>query len=491
MQRMMVASYPVFHGRTASASSLRAIRSTHAILCLCLAVAGLVAAFGIIDADEILDGAALLFALLAFWTLWSWYKLHATIFDPYGLFLLSSWMFNGGQVFLEVARLNSHGLLDGIFSSTTLLRTEFLVALAIFALHMGALWTCGAAGGPADRQCPNAAAGSDLSWHTRWVGWFLFAISIGPALWAFRESVRTVLNGGDMSLYQVRLATGLATAPQLIANFLVPSAMFLLAGSKGRRTGVALSAAIIFSYVAGTFFLGGRAAASTALIGYLWLYSRTVRRIRVRTLVLPGLAIAFVVFPLVRAVREVRGLDRTSLEFTRSAWSSVDNPVVMIVSEVGNSMGTVAYTLDLVPTIRPYDGGVSYVYALLAVVPNLFWDVHPTTAHGTMSVWLVKTVQPGTAAVGGGLGYSYIAEAYANFGFTMGPLAIMILGAIAGKLSSSVLRAPNQAVLAMAATGISYAMIYARAETGDFMRGVVWYALAPYLLVRFLSGVRR
>jgi len=43
----------------------------------------------------------------------------------------------------------------------------------------------------------------------------------------------------------------------------------------------------------------------------------------------------------------------------------------------------------------------------------------------------------------------------------------------------------------MAATGISYAMIYARAETGDFMRGVVWYALAPYLLVRFLSGVRR
>lgn len=486
----MAAGYPIFHRRTASASGLRAIRFTHAMLCLCLAVAGSVAALGMVDAGEILDGAAPVFALLAFWTMWSWYKLHGTIFDPYGLFLLSSWMFNGGQVFLEVARLNRHGLLDGIFSSATLLRTEYLVSFAICALHLGALWACGAPGSLSFRRGPNAVV-RDLSWHTRWVGWFLFAISIGPALWTFRDAVQTVVSGGYLSLYQLKLSTGLATAPRLIANFLVPSAMFLLAGSKGKRTGIVLSAAIIVSYAAGTFFLGGRAAASTALIGYLWLYSRTVRPIRVRALLVPGLLIAFFVFPLVRAVRDVRGADRTSLEFTLSAWSSLENPAVLILSEVGSSMSTVAYTLDLVPTIRPYDRGASYIYALLSVVPNLFWDVHPTSAHGTMSSWLVKTVQPITAAAGGGLGYSYIAEAYANFGFVMGPMAILILGVIAGKLSSSALRGPNQVVLAMAATGLSFTMIYARAETAEFIRGVVWYSLTPYLMVRILAGVRR
>lgn len=484
---MMAASYPAVHGQTASASSLRAIRSTHAILCLCLAVAGLVAAFGMIDADEILDGAALVFGLLAFWTVWSWYKLHATIFDPYGLFLLSSWMFNGGQVFLEVARLNSHGLLDGIFSSTTLLRTEYLVALAIFALHMGALWTCGAAGGLADRQCPNADTGRDVSWHTRWVGWFLFAASIGPALWTFREAAHTVLNGGYMSLYQVRLGHRSAADRQLPGSIRDVSTR-RQQGQPNRRCFIRCRHRFLCRGDVLPGRQGGRKHRADRLFVALFPHrstdpgpdaagARTGDRVRR--------------LPLVRAVRDVRGFDRTSLEFTRSVWSSLDNPVVMVLSEVGNSMNTVAYTLDLVPTIRPYDGGASYVYALLAVVPNLFWDVHPTTAHGTMSTWLVKTVQPSTAAMGGGLGYSYIAEAFANFGFAMGPLAILILGMIAGKLSSSALRAPNQAMLAMAATGISYAMIYARAETGDFIRGVVWYALAPYFLVRLLSGVRR
>ncbi len=491
MQQMMTASYPVFQGRTTSASSLRAIRILHGTLFACLAIAGLLTSFGMIEAEELQDGASLTFVLLTIWTLWSWHKIHKTIFDPYGLFLLSSWMFNGGQVFLEVARLNSHGLLDGVFTPATLLRTEYLVTISIFALHMGALWVCGAGRGIVEEHGPAAQAARDLSSHTRWTGWFLFAIAIVPSLWTFREAVQTVLNGGYMALYQVRAATGLATAPQLIANFLVPSAMFLLAGSKGKRTGVVLSAVIIAAYVVGTLFLGGRAAASTSLIGYIWLYSRTVRRISGRMLIVPGLVIAFFVFPMVRAIRDVRGEDRTSMEFTRAAWSSVDSPVVTVLSEVGNSMSTVAYTLDLVPTVRPFDGGISYVYAVLAAIPNVFWDVHPTTAHGTMSTWLVKTVQPGTAAMGGGLGYSYIAEAYANFGFEIGTLSLLVLGMIAGRLSAAVLRVPNQAVLAMAATALSFAMIYARSETADFIRGIVWYSVVPYLMVRFLSGVRR
>ena len=35
------------------------------------------------------------------------------------------------------------------------------------------------------------------------------------------------------------------------------------------------------------------------------------------------------------------------------------------------------------------------------------------------------------------------------------------------------------------------AIIYARAETADFVRNATWYAILPFLLIRLLSGVRR
>jgi oligosaccharide repeat unit polymerase len=201
--------------------------------------------------------------------------------------------------------------------------------------------------------------------------------------------------------------------------------------------------------------------------------------------------LGFVVFPLVRVVRDTRGLDRTSLGFVSDAWSAIDNPVVGSVAEMGSSMGTVAYTLELVPTARPFDGGVSYLFALLAGVPNVAWAVHPTTAHGTLSAWLANTVMPEFAAHGSGLGYSFIAEAYENFGWIGVPLVLLLLGWIAGRLSEAVRGRSDPAILALTATLLLTAILYARAETADLVRNACWYAIVPYLLVQLLSGVRR
>ena len=171
----------------------------------------------------------------------------------------------------------------------------------------------------------------------------------------------------------------------------------------------------------------------------------------------------------------------------RTAWSAIDNPAMSALSEIGQSMSTVSYTLDLVPAVRPFDLGASYVYAVIAVIPNVGWDVHPTMAHGTLSTWLVRTVEPTTAARGGGLGYSFIAEAYENFGWTGVPMVMIALGWVAGRLSSATRDKHDPAMLAMAATLLSFALIYARAETADFVRSICWYGLAPYLAVRLTS----
>jgi oligosaccharide repeat unit polymerase len=488
---MMCADFPLAERPPRTARARRAICFTHAFFLFSLIVAGVAASLGDVDAEDTLSVAGLVFAALALWTLWSWFKLHGTLIEPYGLFLMSSWTFNGGQVFLEVFHLNSSGILGGMFSPLTTLKTEYLVALGICALHMGALWAADAGNSTSRANLWRSAAHQDLAWHTRWVGWFLLLVSIGPAIWVFWDSRQTVLSGGYMSLYQRTLDIGLATGPRVLANFLIPSALLLLAGSKAKRTGVVISAAITVAGSLAMFLLGGRGAGATALVAYVWLYSRTIRPIPAKLLILPALLLGFVVFPLVRAVRDTRGLDRTSVDFVTSAWSAIDNPVVGSLAEMGSSMSTVAYTLELVPTARPFDGGVSYVYALLTGFPNVAWSVHPTTAHGTLSAWLVYTVMPYAAANGSGLGYSFIAEAYENFGWIGVPLVLLVIGWIAGRLSEAVRGRSDPAILALAATLLLTAILYARAETADLVRNACWYSIVPYLLVRLLSEVHR
>jgi oligosaccharide repeat unit polymerase len=488
---MMCADFRLVERQPRTARARRAICFTHAFFLFSLITAGIAASLGDVDAEDALPVAGLVFTALALWTLWSWFKLQGTLIEPYGLFLMSSWTFNGGQVFLEVFHLNTKGILDGAFSPFTTLKTEYLVALGICALHMGALWAASAGKSTSRANLRRGGAQQDLAWHARWVGWLLLLVSIGPAIWVFRDSGQTVLSGGYISLYQRTLAVGLATGPQVVASFLIPAALLLLAGSKAKRSGLVISALVTVSGSLALFFLGGRGAAATALVAYVWLYSRTIRPIPAKLLIVPALLLGFVVFPLVRAVRDTRGLDRTSVDFVSSTWSSIDNPVVGSLVEMGSSMNTVAYTLELVPSARPFDRGASYLYALLTGLPNVAWSVHPTTAHGTLSAWLVCTVMPYAAANGAGLGYSFIAEAYENFGWIGVPLVLLVLGWLAGRLSEAVRSRSDPAMLALTAMLLLPVIMYARAETADLVRGVCWYAILPYLLVRLLSEVHR
>jgi oligosaccharide repeat unit polymerase len=488
---MMCADFPLAERQPRIASARRAICLTHAFFLFSLIVTGVAASLADVVAEDTLPVASLVFTALALWTLWSWSKLHGTLIEPYGLFLMSSWTFNGGQVFLDVFHLNNNGILGGMFSPFTTLKTEYLVALGICALHMGALWATSSGDSTSRANSWHSGAQQDLAWHTRWVGWFLLLISIGPAIWVFWDAGHVVISGGYMSLYQRTLDIGLATGPRVLANFLIPSALLLLAGSKGKRTGVVISALITIAGSFAMFFLGGRGAAATGLVAYVWLYSRTIRPVPAKLLILPALLLGFVVFPLVRAVRDTRGLDRTSVDFVTSAWSAIENPVVGSVAEMGYSMSTVAYTLELVPTARPFDEGVSYLYALLAGFPNVAWSVHPTAAHGTLSAWLVYTVMPYAAANGSGLGYSFIAEAYENFGWIGVPLVLLAIGWIAGRLSEAVRGRSDPAILALTATLLLTAILYARGETADLVRNVCWYAILPYLSIRLLSGIRQ
>lgn len=440
--------------------------------------------------DATIELLALGLLLLTVWAAVSWRLVGRRLFDPYGMFLLAAVLFNGGQVFLESVGLNANGILGSAFSVETTEETVAMVICAVGALHTGALLAVTGVR-PAAAASPATTIAEQLR-GCRAVGAALLLVSIVPSVIEMRQRLATVYESGYYALYQGDFATGFEGANGILAGFLVPAVLFQLAGSGSRRGHRRLTLVVVALYVLTYLFSGYRGFAAMLAVAYAWVWHRTVRPLPKGAVLLAVAVTMFVVFPLVAVVRNVSGADRTSVEFLREAYLSIDNPMVQSVSEMGSSMATIAYTLELVPSTRTFEYGLGYLYAISTVFPNLFWDVHPATARGTPSEWLIWTVDPGTARNGGGLGYSFIAEAYLNFGWIGVPLVMVALGYL---LCRFVLWAdggssPSPARIATIATFTAFTLSYARGEASFIVRPLLWYALAPYVAVAVLQKLR-
>ena len=396
------------------------------------------------DASFLVYPYCLLAVALGLWALWTWRLQAGSLFTPYIIFFAMAWLFNAGQTLLEVLNLNPDGLLEGRFSSGILISTLQLVILGLASLHVGTLVSCRgmshAGGVPKLPESPDIGSidperPRELK-ALKLVGYALLCISTVPMIILFRASLGVVTSSGYMGLYQQNAITGLQAWPAVLGTFFPSGVLCLLLASSGRGVTFVVSLAGILLYSVVTFFLGHRAYAAMPLVAYIWAYHHSVRRIPMSVICACAALLLFVVFPLVRVSRNETGRTLSSLSGLFDAYGSIDNPVSGTVSEMGWSMSTVAYTLELVPTKRPFDLGIGYLYSLLTLVPNFFWDVHPSVARMDAATWLTWEVSPSTALQGEGLGFSCIAEAYLNFGWIGTPIVLFLIGFGLGKLST-------------------------------------------------------
>jgi oligosaccharide repeat unit polymerase len=461
------------------------ILSTASVLIFLLITLNLLHSASYLDTETVIYFYSVLLVLLFMWSLWSWKLVTRSLFDPYVLFFISVTLFNAGQVILEVFNLNEGGILKGMFPPGTLLKTLFLVLIGIGLLHSGAM--LGALTKRSEHKYPKKYNnGVSSTQAVRWVGWFFLFISLVPAFIIIRDNITVVMEAGYSALFQQKSITSFEAAPRVLATFLVPATLFLLAGSEGRKSLVWVSTIIIINYTLVFFFMGSRAWAAMPLIAYLWLRHRIIRPIRVPVLLSIAIFLLFFIFPIVREVRNLPGEERVSFDFLAKTFSLTENPLIGTISEIGGSMRTIAHTIELVPSVRSFDMGVGYLYSLFTILPNLFWDVHPTVARGLAGDWLTWTVEPVTAFLGGGVGFSCFAEAYLNFGW-IGILVIPFL--IGYSLSKFVLWAVTSgdpAKLAMIASFLAFILFYARGESAYTVRPLVWYSLLPFFCVYLL-----
>jgi oligosaccharide repeat unit polymerase len=446
------------------------------------------------EAEPLIYPACCFLLALSVWFFWSWQLVSKSLFHPYIIFLVAAILFNGGQTILEVFHLNEHGLLDGMFfSSETLLQSIYLVALGLNFFHLGALLAIGLS--PIPKSSASSTTISDKSKprqprNTYIVGCALVGISIVPTILVVCKSISVAFSSGYTGIYQQELTTGLSGAPAVLSGFLVPASLFILAGSKKGDRGRILSVIFICLYSLGFFLIGERNKAVMPLIALAWLWDKLVGKISRTFLLSFAGVLTFIVFPFIAINRNSQGGNRLSWDALMEQFTGIENPAIASLQEMGGSMMTIAYTLELVPREREFQLGADYFYALFILIPNLFWDIHPTIARGIAGNWLTWEINPYNAYRGGGLGYSFIAEAYLNFGWLGTPLVLGVMGFCYSKLLSWGIKLNHPAKMAAIASFTAFVPFCARAESIFAVRTLFWYSLIPYLGVLLFDRLR-
>jgi hypothetical protein len=490
---------PVNLARTGSESRprksrLAALTLIQGCILVFLAAIGLLSATGIFALGELVFPASLLLTAVTAWNFYSWRLAGKGWLEPYALFLMAATLFNGGQGLLEAFQLNEHGILLGMFAPELIVSALFLVTLGLESLHFGAL---AALARTADRplSAPNTfvtkimGSNHDRSRATGLVGWAFIGLSIVPFTIVFKDMMVTALAQGYMGLYGRSQEEMVSTPIVLLANFMVPGVLFLLAGSRGRKTPALIATLFVGLYSVAMLAIGTRAGAAMLLIAFAWLYDRSNRHLP-RTPMLIGAVVLLTAFSFVGAIRNTPGFWQDPGQLSGQAFANLNNPVVGVISEMGYSVVTVVHTIRLVPDVRPFDLGASYAWAASTAIPNVGFKVHPAITHGLLGDWLTKTVDPRLARMGGGLGYSFIAEAFANFGWYGTMPVLACLGYLLMCLFSWGTETVDPAKLAFIATFLASFLLFARGETGTAFRSLAWYALIPYLAVSVLAKNR-
>ncbi|MBX9680316.1 MAG: O-antigen polysaccharide polymerase Wzy family protein [Gemmataceae bacterium] len=425
-----------------------------------------------------------LFSLIS-WRIWtgSW-------FDAYTVFLTTANLFNGGQAMLEFWGFNPRGMLDGQFPHERIVDAVLLVAICLIAMHTGAMLACMRHWRKVAGPAAESAGGPTLE-EVRIVGWVLLLLSFPCSAYVFSSTVGAALSEGYLALYSQPQDVGVQAIPRILAAFLTPAALFVLAGSQDSRMGRWASAAVMVFNAVAQLTLGFRFFAMMPLVAYVMVWNRTIKPLPRIPLIAVALFFVVAVFPLIRQTRDAGS--KRSVESMSGALSGIENPAAATLYEMGGTLMVPAYTMELIPATKNYDYGEGYFHAVFRLFPNLFWDLHPSVVYGSPSHWLIWATNPWLASKGGSFGFSFIAEAYLSFGSLGAPCVVGLIGFFVANLTLWAVRRPGliEAKLAVVASFISFFAFFAREELAFIMRPLVWYSLGPYLMLKLLAYARR
>lgn len=345
------------------------------------------------------------------YTIISWHKITKGWYDGYIVFTIAFYLFSLGQSFLELI-----GSVDENFSlilkfgirPKSYFEGVYLSLSFLLFWHMGALMSY-------RPTSPNLRSfvGNELN-ALKKVGLIGICLTFPSYSYNMINNMMIVSTSGYMGLYDVEnLQTGMNAIHRAIGDYFVPFLIILLVYSEKtkRWRGLLYSIALITVCIP-PFFVGARTN-SAIIISIIVLIYILFNRLSIKWAILT-FAVAYISLNMLIVVRNIRGdISTTSIYNAFNENSNTSSPISSVVSEMGFTFYPIAKTIEIKNS--PHEEflyGKSFLWSFTTIVPNLnFWDIHPAKKYANMSDWITKKLN-----FTYGIGYSLIAEAYANFG---------------------------------------------------------------------------
>jgi oligosaccharide repeat unit polymerase len=234
-----------------------------------------------------------------------------------------------------------------------------------------------------------------------------------------------------------------------------------------------------------TILKGDRSALITLGLGAGWCYSQSVRRIPWA----PTLAVAVFVLALMPVIGEWRAW--RSVEETSHA--SFKDLVGSAATSMGEQANAFVYTLDLVPSVKGYAWGLTYLAGVVNAIPNPLptKGANPlrfTSIESSPSEWMTSIVAPEWWEAGGGYGYAMGAEWYYNFGMPGVLLGSMLFGWITGRMRNAVTGSALQLVASALIFGAMSVLV--RNTFGYPFTMVTWPLIGLSVIGLAMRGLR-
>ena len=294
-------------------------------------------------------------------------------------------------------------------------------------------------------------------------------------------------NGGYGAVYTVNKSSSyLMKVFGILEDYYQPCMLILLIGNREDVQKRRLIVLCMMIDVIISLYIGGRSGAVMTGLGILLAYHYFVKPFKLKQII-PGMVGGYIGIALLNTVAMNRGNSgRTVTDIFSSLGDSFSNVLGDFVGELGWTLTSVCWTINLVPSTSPFRYGLSYLVSLITWIPSfVFGDKtnHPVAIWGNLADWLANTQN-----MSYGPGYTTVAESYINFGW-FGLIAMIIEGAILCRLLASIKRSDVENNIFGATFQTLIIMILmksiVRSSLSAAMRSVFFVLIPLYLLLLY------
>ena len=425
----------------------------------------------------------------------SWFSCFKVRLNFYTIFLSFTYMFYFGQfllLFLGVPMSSGRTIIDDILPYENLVNTSRFVLVFMIIMNFSVL----SSSFNLHKYTPKISIKhktkdvltSVYAHNFKKVALVLFIISVVPSFIILIQNILITFELGYGAIFKSDNYTqgGFNNILRFVSKFTIPSFIMMLISFKNDRK-LKYIVFIICVYLTLYFLSGSRLngvllISSMVLIKHIW-YSPITRKQGLILLV--GALLGAIFLSSISEIRNAFYVSSDISQLIKDVVSGVlkENPFVLIFEEAGYTFLSISTVLTYSPSVVEHYNGMSYINSIFMLVPNLFWDVHPAAQINTDIIFKSYLSNYG------GIGSSFISEAYWNFGYYSLILAILY-GALIGFLVKSTFRnvSKNNFVKVYLAIYISQiSLFYVRSDTVSFWRNFVYYGLGPLLVVYLLT----